>query len=248
MAFKYDGSNLPRFNNYAEALKFWETAKQWRNQDTNVRKLDGDKKHVTIRKLNDDSIACRLHHTDVVTIHPNNIATVHPYGSISTDEFFDRLMPRTVWAHFRSGLVQRDGRYYSAFKAFDLRMDDLSFVTEPEPLKIISINRKQAAEVRKEYNYQEFATWVKMMAQTLDGPTGVSGQYLFGAVREALPHRDQWLSLLLYTGNWSGAKVDVPATLKRVREAIYENHPEVYDATIKPYLTSYAEIRAWQKS
>lgn len=247
MAFSYDGSNLPRFNNYAEALKFWENAKHWRGQD-NERKLDGAKKHVTIRRLHDGSIACRLHNTDVVTIHPNNIATIRPYGSLSTDEFFNRLTPYGVCAYFNSGLIQRDGKYYKATKTFGLHMEDMSFVTETEPFKINTINRKRAAEIRKQYNYQEFAVWVKMLSAIGEYPRGTAGFWTPDTVVSLLRDRTHWPDLVAAKPTRTGRVIDVPSTLKRVREALYAAHPEVYDTDIRPYLRTYAEIRAWQKS
>ena len=54
--FGYRGGDLPRLTNYDAALRFYENAKTWRGDPADgERKLDGSKRHITIRKLADGS-------------------------------------------------------------------------------------------------------------------------------------------------------------------------------------------------
>lgn len=247
MAFSYDGRNLPRLTNYAAALRFWERADKWRDYE-NDRVLDSKrKKYVTIRKLRDESIACRLHNTDVVTFHPDNTMTVVPWRSVSTDAFFNSLCSgHHLWSWFNIGLILVNDKYYRAVDRLKIRCDPVQLLSEPPPFKITTINRKVATEVRKQYRYNEFAAWVKMMAQieepgTFLGATQLSYESIFEAIR----NQETWPAAI-QRSNWPRT-IDVQATLTMVRAAIYERHPEAANVEVKPYLTTLTEIRAWRK-
>ena len=147
MAFAYDGKYLPRITSYDSAHRFWERAQHWRGQDDehDARVLDSKrKKNVTIRKLRDNSIACRLHHTDVVTFHPDNTMTVKPWRSVSTDEFFNRLVGSFtgVIAWFNSGLIRAGDKLYTAHDTLKLDCASGRLLSETPPFKIRTINRK----------------------------------------------------------------------------------------------------------
>lgn len=105
MAFHID-LNTQGINSYITALSKWQTTVPWRGAtDTNVRPLDKRaKKHMTIRKLNDESVALTLYGTDVVIYHPDDTITLTPYSSISTDKFANHFTPQGINVHFNDAL------------------------------------------------------------------------------------------------------------------------------------------------
>lgn len=105
MAFHID-LNTNGINSYITALSKWQTTVPWRGAtDENVRPLDKRaKKHMTIRKLNDESIALSLYNTDVVIYHPDDTITLTPYSSISTDKFANHFTPQGINVHFNDAL------------------------------------------------------------------------------------------------------------------------------------------------
>lgn len=251
MAFAYDGRHLPRITSYDSAHRFWERAQHWRGQDNehDERVLDSKrKKHVTIRKLHDNSIACQLHNTDVVTFHPDNTMTVKPWNSISTDEFFNQLLGgfNSVRAWFNRGLIRVGDKFYNAFDTLKIDCASGQLLSEPRPFKIRTINRKKSNEVRKLYNYQDFATWVRMLAAMGERSHTKTAWWTAATTLNLLSNRNSWPDLLR-CANYEGV-VDASGTLTRVREAIYLEHPEVYDVTVKPYLTSWKEVAQWKRS
>lgn len=254
MAFSYDGKNLPSFvhqahrslTSYADAVQFWETAYRWQGEP-NERVLDSTRKrYVTIRKLDDGSIACKLHHTDVVTFRPDNKVKIVPYPSVSTDTFFWGLGVHTdLSARFNIGVIQVKDKVYRTVcsNMLILSLDTLEWDTPPEPFKIMTINRKRANEVRKQYDYASFATWVKMIAQMGDWPD-MTAQY-FPSYRNPKVYldRNNWPALLV--AQYQGT--NVAATLARARNTIYQAHPEVYDVEVRPYLDSWSEVERWRR-
>ena len=253
MAFAYDGKYLPRITSYDSAHRFWERAQHWRGQDDehDARVLDSKrKKNVTIRKLRDNSIACRLHHTDVVTFHPDNTMTVKPWRSISTDEFFNRLVGsfNGVIAWFNSGLIRAGDKLYTAHDTLKLDCASGRLLSETPPFKIRTVNRKKANEVRKLYGYQDFATWIRMLAAMGEYPRGATGHWTPDTIVALLHDRTHWPDLLQARPTPSGRMVDVIRTLAQVREAMYIVHPEVYDVEVRPYLTSWKEVAQWKRS
>lgn len=249
MAFSYDGRGLPLLNSYARALEFWETAYRWSDEPVE-RVLDSKrKKFVTIRKLNDNSIACRLHHTDVVTFHPDNSISIMPYQSVSTDEFFNRLgINGGLDASFNRGMIRVGERVYRAVSRDALRisLDTLEWRTQPEPFVIRTIDRKRAKAARDLYDYAAFAGWARMLDASQTTPEFRSGWFNPQQILTQLQDRNEWPTLIVLGGYGRG--VNANATIKHVRDAIYYRHPDVYDKEVKPYLTSWTEVEKWKRS
>lgn len=251
MAFSYDGRNLPRITNYTLASDVLDRAPRWKNQtgDYDERALDTKrKKHVTIRKLRDNSIACRLHNTDVITFHPDNTMTVKPWSSISTDEFFNSLIGANhgILAWFNTGLIRVQDKFYIAYDELKIDCASGRLLSEPRPFRISTINRKKSGEVRKLYSYQDFATWVKMMAAMNEIPPRQNRMWVaLHDVCSMMQDRNDWPALMLTTDY--PPRVDVIGTLNRVREGIYDKHPEVYDVKVRPHLATWQEVRQWKR-
>ncbi len=249
MAFSYDGRYLPSLRSYAAALSFWESAPRWPDEPVE-RALDSKrKKFVTIRKLSDNSIACRLHNTDVVTFHPDNSVSIQPYQSISTDEFFNRLgVSGGLQSWFNSRVIRVREYWYQAVSRDALRisLDTLEWRTPPAPFKIRTIDRKRAKAARDQYDYAAFAGWAKMLEASQTTPEFRSGWFNHNTILDRLQDRNDWPTLIVLKKY--GQIVDANATIKRVREAIYLEQPEVYNTEVKPYLDGWTEIEKWKRS
>lgn len=265
MASIYDGRNLPILSNYARAYEFWERAQQWRGEtgEYDGRVLDKrSKKYVTIRKLNNNAIACRLHATDVVTFHPDGSLTIRPYSSIMTDEFTNTVLRFTnIEAGFNRGLISVGGHVYRAIDTLVLTPDPMAqnnycMETKTEPFVITRINRRANA-LLKQLGYNAFRDWVKMLDVTgyeMDGGNP-RPRYNEMNIDTMLADSACWLDLVTRSAGWvttsSGARVLLPGkvvvgqTLTSVRERVYATHPEVIDKEVKPYLSDQKEVNAW---
>lgn len=251
--FAYNGGDLPRLSSYNAAVEFFARAKTWRGTDE--RKLDGNKRHTTIRRLYDGSIACKLHNTDVITYHPDNTITVRPWGSRSTDEFFNSLV-RGVFglsSSFTSGVIRVGERFYRAIDTILIRLDPLEMLTQTEPFRFDNINRKRAKAARDLYNYSDFSAYAGMaekMGMAPVPPRERMPVFTPEARLDALKNREYWPHLLVpQSHRVFGEVVAVSAalTLFDVRQAIYTVHRDVYDTTEEPFLETWHDINRWKK-
>lgn len=255
--FAYSGRNLPRLSSYTAAVEFFAQAQTWRGDSPDgERKLDGNKRHATIRELSDGSIACRLHNTDVITYHPDNTITVRPWGSRSTDEFFNALT-RAIYglqSSFTAGVIQVGGRFYRAVEKMKINVADRpEMLTKTEPFRFDSINRKRAKAARDLYGYSDFSAYAGMaekMGMAPVPPRERMPVFTPEARLDALKNREYWPHLLVpQSHKVFGEVVAVSAalTLSDVRQAIYTVHRDVYDKTEEPYLESWHDIERWKR-
>ena len=173
MAFHIQPHSLPPLRGYSDAFNYWNRIKPWRGRgDTNIRPLAGrNKNHMTIRKLNDDSIAMSLHGTDVVTYHPDGDVSLQAYGSISTDAFAHALTPDGITTAFNYALgyvvaLDFDGQQEMRLlrgKHVRLRKNSRGwFAVNPDdfaPFIKKSVDRKKANAAAKEYRLDDFVAW-----------------------------------------------------------------------------------------
>lgn len=182
-----------RISSYITALSEWQTTMPWRGStDDNVRPLDSrKKKHMTIRKLNDESIALSLYNTDVVVYHPDDSITFTPHQSISTDVFARALTPNGISTHFNDSLGyivrMKTGpsnhenpyasyRFYMFSGRFTLKrigqnptfpneyfwaIDERT--TTQIPFKRYKVDRKRAKIASEKYNVKGFENWFNAM-------------------------------------------------------------------------------------
>lgn len=252
----YDGRNLPRLSSYNAAVEFFAQAQTWRGDSPDgERKLDGNKRHATIRRLRDGSVACTLHRTDVATYHPDNTITVRPWGSRSTDEFFNALT-RAIYglrSSFTVGVIQVGDRLYRAIDAMAIRLAPLEMVTQTEPFRFASINRKRAKAARDLYGYSDFSAYAEMaekMGMAPVPPRERMPVFAPEAKLDALKNREYWPHLLVpqsYRVFGEVVAVSAALTLSDVRQAIYTVHRDVYDKTEEPYLESWHDIERWKR-
>jgi len=250
MAFSYEGHNLPHLSNHAEALRFWEQAETWRGE-SNERILDKRaKRNVTIRQTSDGSIACKLHHTDVVVYRPDNTLTIRPWMSMSTDTFAGRLLGWTnIKPSFNQGVVQIGGVFYRANDTLELAQRDGSYVltSTPDPFVFRTVNRKEANKVLKAHDYKAFADWVRMVE--VSGVEFQRGWATAADTEALLADRQQWEKLLSLSDHGRDkGKIQVDQTITNVREALYHNNPQVYDVVTVPHVATWTDVQRWKRS
>lgn len=170
--FAYNGGDLPNLQNYGDAFRCWSNADQWRDsrREWDGRKLDGNKRHVTIRKGNNDQIMCRYHATDVVVYYKDGRIDVNcSYGSRSTDEFIWRLLLGSQ-VYCRSNerqpvaWIRQDGGYLvdGDIAKFALDEDGDYKLTNPAPIFTYALKPAVAKQVRNSYGFDDFKAWRKM--------------------------------------------------------------------------------------
>ena len=168
MSYMYDNTSLKRLDDYDAALKHWASIKPLRGHCENDPKPieKRNKMHVTIRKLDDGSIACKLHHTDVVIYRPDNAITLNCYSSVSTNEFARRLLPWDVSANFIGGYARlagwEDGHFYKLGSTIKLTNKDGWTVDNPQPWGVPVVDKVKAREALKTSRYSEFKSWWEM--------------------------------------------------------------------------------------
>jgi len=173
MAFHIDSFDLPPLRGYSDALNYWNRIKPWRGHSpTDARPLASrGKHHMTIRKLNDNSIAMTLHSTDVVTYHPDGDVSLEAYSSVSTDMFARALTPGGITTAFNHALgyvvaLDFDGQQEMRLlrgKHVRLRKNSRGwFAVNPDdftPFIKKSVDRKKANAAAKEYRLDDFIAW-----------------------------------------------------------------------------------------
>lgn len=102
MSWSSNHDDLRTIGSYAAALSRWESVTPIRG--SNLRPLGNRRKqHQEIIKRADNSIACKLYRTDVVTFHPDESVEVRTYNSRSTATFADALLPSGLRAFMHLG-------------------------------------------------------------------------------------------------------------------------------------------------
>lgn len=179
MAFHIDSHDLPPIRCYGDALAYWNRIKPWRGDaDTNSRPLAGRKKrHMTIRKGDDDSIIMRLWQTDVVTYHKNGDLTLSAYSSVSTNAFASRLTPYAVGVTWTNELgymlhLTRDNITHTVRQSshlITLRRDPINGDWAPvdasmlRPFIKYAVDVKRANAALKETNFKDYVAWLKAL-------------------------------------------------------------------------------------
>lgn len=264
MAFHVD-MNV-KITSYARALSEWENTRPWaRSTDTNVRPLDRrKKKHMTIRKLEDGSIALSLYKADVVVYHPDDKITFNPYKSISTDKFAHALTPNGLCAHFNDGLgylmrLQVEGPsderpygkyiFYKFSGPFTVKPigDDIWAVDESTttqvPFQKYIIDRKKAKQASNKYNLSGFTAWFNAV-RAMDGFKDNAKKNFFWNDKEMTElllsdREDKWVEFVNHV--WLFEAV------KKFRDLIYRVE-KVGAVTQQMTLDNWDEWRAFSQS
>jgi hypothetical protein len=178
MSFGIDTKGIRTLGNYAEASAWEALVKPIRGDKYNTKPLGPrNKKHINIRKENDD-IVVRLYHTDVITYHPNGTITLDHGGYMtqSTASLMVAVLPWSVRPHLRyghmwmcgdyaeEGCATHTGRYCLPRKAvIEFNPETRNYrIHNPEPVYIHELNKKAKREVTKEY--AAFLTYFRAIA------------------------------------------------------------------------------------
>lgn len=184
MAFGISTYDLTRLSSYEGALFRWERTAPWRGKkgEHDERPISTNRraKHKTIRKLNDNSIACRLYGTDLVIYRPDGSVQINPYDSKSSRLFVSAIAP-CAWrlARIGSRLFYNLGyagpagapvKYIQVAAGKDntvtfTRASDGVWHIDPSHLvdtTISKVNRKGVNAVMKRTRFSDFKAWALM--------------------------------------------------------------------------------------
>lgn len=188
--------------------------------------------HVTIRKLNDESIACRLYNTDVVTYHKDGRIEIRLDGwaSQSTIAFIEELLnARGCIQHSRAwiGATRKDSTVVGMYALHSHEVNtfrrnqhgDLEF-QNPMQIKTHRINRAGANNVRKAYKpFKDYI--VRTMRLRDDGFSGQEFGDVFGWVRDGLPNYPAQIQV---TASHNNKASDVLAFLDLAKSGEAQDH------------------------
>jgi hypothetical protein len=242
MAFAISTANIPSIFSYTDALRYHDRAAQkpWRNGGEDFPFPEKRVRQYGVRKLNDGSIAFRLHSTDVVTWHPDNSLTLEVYTSQSTQAFANCLLPYGVSTG--GGMTRLEiGRNWKAQKMYPIAdtvhiAPDHETIDTPVVWERRRTDRKVARRVLAETRYAEYREWYKLMRSMMTEPPKLLG---FWSPRETvamLADQSFWHDLMT---SWSGGTPD------DVRYAIYDqtNEPVFYHERM-PYVVGHNALKS----
>lgn len=246
--FGYNARNLRTLHSYDDARRLWSNAKRFRGRDREYdeRKLDGDKKHITIRKGNNNQIICRYHATDVVVFYADgNLEVDGSYASRSTDMFSHALtcgtgctmdsMKGVAWANGLGYFVDGDTA------VFDLNESKL---LNPRPIFTYALKLDKARELRKHYDFDGFKAW-RAMTIALKGepyhgyrnrknPKYRPNRGTLARAYNLYQDRENWLNLAMdYSEDY-------------VLRALYYAHPECVATRERGPFTSWSDYASWR--
>lgn len=164
-------ANLPRFYNYEQALKHYESVVPYRSGHAKGQRPLGNRKYQScmIRKTETDAIALDLYQSGVVYIKPNDEFHISlcRYDTVSTRQFIYATTPFNI-KHERgvTYLGVRDGWYQ--FKDSDTTLIVHEHkVLNPAPQKTYKVNRSALKDLHKKYG--GFREYVKCMGTVMAG-------------------------------------------------------------------------------
>lgn len=182
--------NLPKLGSFAAAEDYYNNTKHWRGEYTGYKPLfrPGQRKwrQFGIAKWG-DSYACKLWHTDVVTFHSDDSVTYRAWGSISTNDFANRLGPDAIRADFchddnmiwvdvfertEDGEMVEETRGYSINRSIrfkrSIHRPNRYYLHEdsdaPCMLDKYKVDRKLAKQIRADLKLESLQTWLGAVA------------------------------------------------------------------------------------
>lgn len=251
--FAYYPGKYFHLRSYNDALRVWQNADTWRGQTSehDPRKLDGDKRHVSVRKGNNDQIMFRYHATDVVIFNKDGTVDIDgSYPSRSTNNFIWSIVGRgfsldtfphsdnVAWANGVGYLVDGD------VATFDLNGDEPKLVN-PRPIPSYALKKDVTKQLRKDYGVAEFRTW---RAMTL----AIKGEPDYGYHSRKHPGyrpnnlRPGIVVARLREGGESWLSLAMECSYDYVLKSIYLMHPECIAKGERGPFTSYTDHKSWR--
>ena len=256
-----DTTGLPTLSTYADCLMRWTRTAKLRGHSDDAPRPLGERKHRTkwLVKYGDDSFACRLHRTDVVTYPKAGGVILKPWASMATDAFANLIVPAGIHCAFNSSLGSlvwlgegwRDPniRGYLIGASIWLHRVDGRWCLHPASVKPLPIKsyRANTANMRaaaKASGLDDFLAWERA-TYALGREQAYKHRYAYvdRVVVETingimLPDRTQWEEMLSLAGTSRNSALD------RIRKAVYRAYGNCVDVEDLPYLTSYAQEKA----
>lgn len=150
MTFDHVGADT-----YAEARRYYDTAKPWRGEtdEGDERPLKGRRyRNTGVRLKADDSVAFRLHRTDVVTYHPDGKITLNCYSSVTTSAFMSAHTPSGIYPSLTGHHVSVRGKYYRAGHMDRVVVNPDGTAAATNLWRRYDVDRKASNALRKEWN------------------------------------------------------------------------------------------------
>lgn len=250
--FNYSALNVPAISTWADAKAYYNATKPWRG--SLYRPLDGRrKKHIYMYERADESFACVLYATDVVTYHKNGEIVLTPWGSQSTDAFANALLSRTnISTHFSQRYITLGDNLYRAEKSITLTLQGDTYVpaVTPKPWKMARLDTKAFNAAKKKYCVSDFKAWMEMYVRLSNGKIPPRAWYHNPKeILEALSDRRYTDTLALCTAGWYDYDLnekDIHQVYARVKHAILSVHKTII-VTEREYLESHQEFERYKR-
>jgi len=231
---------LPTLCNWKDAAVTERNIKPIRGRSPECKPLGKRQNtHVTIRKLNDESIVCRLYNTDVVTYHKDGRIDIllDGWASQTTMAFIEEVLGVRVCIQHNHAWVSatresRDdlpmgctqvGMYaLHTHEVNTFRRNQSGDLEFQNPMQITThkINRAGANTVRKAYKpFKDYM--VRIMRLRDDGFSGQEFGDVFGWMREGLPNYP--VQLTVHSGHKTNAN-DLRAFLDLAKSQDTNDH------------------------
>lgn len=260
-------------NNYQKVLLHYEQIKPWRGSSPkDPRPLSGNRnRQMTIRKLDDGALACRLYNTDVVTFHPNGAIELQTYSSRTTDDFANALMGSNgiqtlfnssigqlvvvpSWEHDPSKSDPRGDVYTGARRIYNIGSGSFLSpdprggwrVEDSEPITRWVRDKAQAKEAMELHtNFHDYTIWYRAICAMGQLPERIVEMNYNNTAPKAFAKcelSDERLVELLDTGPDQWLTLASYAAPGKVRDAILTTEGVGGEPVEVPYLTDWRQI------
>jgi hypothetical protein len=251
------GSNiaLPRggITSYQQALVKHDSIAPIRGRSADIRPLGNRRNdNLTIRKLDNGSIAVRLYQTDIITYHDDGTIDLEPYSSKLTDEAVRQVFRGAVTASYTNPVGPvlwtnhngtRRGYLVDGCASLD---KDLNVIAGTKPFTRYSVSRKKAnAASAKGFN--QFKLWVQTQVRLGVDPRQSTEWYrtvsLPSLALACLDEPDRYPDIARGMSNC----VTVEAHLESIRRQVLQYH-DCIEETEVPYITGWDQLTSIQSS
>jgi hypothetical protein len=253
------GSNivLPRggITSYEQALAKYDSIVPIRGRSTDTRPL-GQRRNdnLTIRKLDNGSVAIRLYQTDIITYHDDGTIDLEPYASKLTDEAVNQVLRGAVWASYtnpvgpvlwiRNSATNNTSMGYLVDGCATLDKD-LNIIAGTKPFTRYNVNRKKANAACAK-GFDQFKLWVQTQVRLgIDPRQGErwGTVSLSNIALACLDEPDRYADIARGMSTY----VTVDSHLDAIRRQVLTYH-DCIEETEVAYVTSYKQLAAIQSS
>lgn len=246
------GSNivLPRggITSYEQALAKYDSIAPIRGRSTDMRPL-GQRRNdnLTIRKLDNGSVAIRLYHTDIITYHDDGTIDLEPYASRLTDDIVRSVLRGAVtpqYTHYAGPVlwVKNKGYRIPDFATLD---KDLKIIAGTKPFTRYNVNRKKANAACAK-GFDQFKLWVQTQVRLgIDPRQGErwGTVSLSNMALACLDEPDRYADIARGMSTY----VTVDSHLDAIRRQVLTYH-DCIEETEVAYVTAYKQLTAIQSS